>query len=334
MLITSKEVKLECLHCYGPSRLRGHDNIAALAAILPEKEKLPVGPNPIFFKEQKFREFGGRSKSEPLLAGEEFYTEAACTFNEKVFFDFLTDTAFADKFDKIKINALIKKIGQEVKNFQDGEKSIWQIRCADDVLIESEFLIWGNGQKEFFNLAEEKIIDVKLRQFASSGDNLYSLFVTYYFDHPVTDSVATMFIPLSLTHEQGHFIGEFRENSGLLGKYRGDFLHFISEEESSEEEIARRVRVLRKGLEKIFGNSFKAKNDTIYLSTISPCATLDDTILNNGYGADEKLYFIGENAPLIGIFYNKYAEVFNGKKISHIARGILGLEQLKQGIII
>ncbi len=226
---------------------------------------------------------------------------------------------------------MIKKI--EYKREVESEiESHWQIHCGDDTLFEAEFLIWGDEYKKYQELVDKNIIDKNILQFIGTTANVYSLYITYYFDKAVTSMMETMFIPLSHTHDQGHFIGEFKNSFNEKGKYRADFLHFISGDDSSEEEIAKRVRGLRKNLEKIFGNSFKPLVENIQLSSISPSIVIDDNIFNSSKASLNKFYFLGENAPISQNFQDRYSNFLLGKKISHITRGLIGLEQIKQGI--
>ena len=78
---------------------------------------------------------------------------------------------------------------------------------------------------------------------------------------------------------------------------RAEFLHFIDKEQMSEDEVAKRLRHLKKNFEKIFSNFDEQKTrDFVSLSENGGCRKIDNeqkTFAENDF---KNLFFIGENA--------------------------------------
>ena len=124
----------------------------------------------------------------------------------------------------------------------------------------------------------------------------------------------TFFIPLSLTHEWGHFLGNFFEMNG------GHFLelqHYFDPEELSEEEVSRRIKILKRSLEKVFPSFSKALENE-YLSIDENATQVVDNPLLKDKSKIEGLTFVGENAPLPNLDESKETQ-----GLSHFVRGLI-----------
>ena len=97
-----------------------------------------------------------------------------------------------------------------------------------------------------------------------------------------------MFIPLSYTHEHGHYVGEFKTQNG---HQVADFLHYIDENHASEEDISRIIRGLKKGFEKIFENFSKINfREYIALEDEIACLKIDDNSYNDSLESDKETF--------------------------------------------
>ena len=97
-LVALKKIDKENIVERSFQRVRGQKNIDCCKKNFPhvsiENEEL----KPKFYKENKFRFFGGRSKSEKLLRNEEFYTQESVDFHLHEAFPFLNDSSFWEKY--------------------------------------------------------------------------------------------------------------------------------------------------------------------------------------------------------------------------------------------
>ena len=117
------------------------------------------------------------------------------------------------------------------------------------------------------------------------------------FEKPITDKRETIFIPLSYTHEWGHFVGEF--SSDKSGKQKAEFVTFMDMDHTNEDEISKKIRLLKKNLEKIFGDSAGLISDEfIKVTTQSPCLNFDDNLFVKVSNEVGQLRIASYNGPL------------------------------------
>ena len=114
-------------------------------------------------------------------------------------------------------------------------------------------------------------------------------------EEAIADSKNTYFFPLSFTHDWGHFIGEFENlEKGQLAR----FVTFINKEETTEEDISKKLRLLKKNFEKSFEKFDERKcREYVILRENTYCPKIDDNYLAEEKDELEKLTFIGFNAP-------------------------------------
>ena len=118
-------------------------------------------------------------------------------------------------------------------------------------------------------------------------------------------------MPLSYTHDWGHFVGEFKDieidNPEIKDEFspkkikfqRANFVTFMDIGHTSEDDISKKIRLLKKILEKIFGeNATYFRSEFIKLSPDSGCLNIDDSAGNNALKEYSQLQFFGFNAPL------------------------------------
>ncbi len=273
-LLSENIISEENLLFRGPSRLRGEETRRALEEIFPDIVQNEQSSEPKFFKDKQFRKFGGRSKPETLLPGEEFFTQNYIDIDFKKIFSYLNDESFIETVNLARLDYKIKNIEKI-----DGEYN-WLLECENGQMINGEHLIWGDSPSIFLDLVEEKkSLGKELIQFCKDTTTPYSLFVKFVFDSPITDLTETIFLPLSLTHEWGHFIGEFK-NSDETKKQSVEFISFVDQDNSTEDDISKKIHLLKKNLEKVFPkfSDVKAK-EFITLSTKTSCSKIDKKAL-------------------------------------------------------
>ena len=120
-LLVEKKFSTKDILPKGASTLRGEANIQAIKELYPQAIKHEYDRVARFIKEGKFKKFGGRSKPETLLWGENFYIDPKVDLNLEELFPFITEE---DLYDKLP--ALEEKI-----------KAIHKIKSSD--LVENSF---------------------------------------------------------------------------------------------------------------------------------------------------------------------------------------------------
>lgn len=309
-ILSGNEITSNELRFYGPSLLRGAENIDQFKNLWPDLNSVISDSKSFFYKENRFREFGGRSKSEKLLDGEQFYTQSGMTFPEDEFFSFLNEKNYIDLLNQ-------EQLYLEVESIKKAE--LIELKCTNGDIICCEKLFWGNDPKHFLELYERKndLLCSSIVKCCDSSNSTCSLFVKFVFDRKIFDTGKTIFLPLSATHDMGHFIGDFKsfENEE---KQEIEFVHLIDKNDSSEDEIAKKMKILRRNIEKIFPESNDAKiEEYITLCEKNINQKINDEQYQTIWNDEEQIFFVGMNAPLRTV----------SPEISHLVRGLLSVEQ-------
>jgi len=303
----------------GPSTVRGEANQKIIQEFYPQAVGY-VGSTPaMFYKDMGWRNFGGRSKPEALKFNEEFFTGPR--------FDVLVQEIFPELKNP---DDFLAKINQEA--YQVRLKSIqksgsgFSIECLNGTEFKCEKLYFGQSPYQYLEFYKNKneLSDVFI-EFCESTQTSSALFVKFVFDQPISDLKETLFIPLSYTHEWGHFVGEFSEQNGVQSI---EFIHFIDEDQSSEEDISRVIRLLKKNLEKMFENFSKINaREFIVLEQEIGCLKIDNDLFmktfESGKNESENLFFLGINAPIVETQCEEPSFEYSKSAISVLARALL-----------
>ena len=326
LIITSKKVQVEDLDFHGPGELRSVESFDLLNTIYSEIEMEPIKHESVYFKEQKLKSFTGRAKAEKLLWEEEYYTKTGIKFDTDLISNRLSNIELLNRFsDKVIHSYGIDSISKEVSSDLINPVN-WSIKTNDNILIETQYIIWCKNPSDFLDFLQDKEKTPGVVK-ALNMDLPYSLFINYYFKKSIIKLKDTLFIPLSYTHDHGHFIGEFFEKDD---KTVGKFIHYIDSENSTEEEIAKRIKYLKKTLEKIFPNYENPVSEYIYLRPYSFTSNLDDKDFHLVEDNFRNMFFVGGNAFIKKEFYTSNDYMNSGNKLSHITRGLISIKQVEE----
>jgi hypothetical protein len=196
----------------------------------------------VFFKDLQWKEFGGRSKSEELLEGESYFTRKMVSQDHESLFE----------CDERPMLSSIQSI-----KFKEGE---WFIELSSGDSWRARELVWGESPERFLQLFQDKTL---LTEQELTGLNqlkgVQALIVEYMwpknlFTQHLQDQTIefgkTYFIPLSYSHPHGHFICEWNEADSEKIKLKVCYL--MNGEDENEEEVSKKIKGLKKVLEKTF----------------------------------------------------------------------------------
>jgi hypothetical protein len=328
LFLSSQDLTLEDLKTIGPSLLRGDNNIKIFKEFFPEIELEEMVGSPSFFKDGKFCRFGGRSKSEKLLEGEDFYTQRPYKLeNEKVFSElFKNDLAQTLLTHSKKV--MLKSI-QKVSSEDLIERANFELNLANGEVIATENLTFCESPYYFYELfTDKKIFDEASLKFVDSTNSKAALYIRLTYPKPLTDKTSTRFIPQSYTHDWGHFIGEFKKVNNSEAQI-AEFFTFVVREETSEEDISKKIRLLKKGIEKIYPESEKMKPlEFIKLSEKSWSHKIDDKGFEGFTNKLSNIKFVGENAGLAVNTHGVLNFEDSSIVISPLIRGLTSLRNL------
>jgi hypothetical protein len=327
-LLSEDTINASDIYLKGPSTLRGDANKEVVKNLFPSIESIAVESNSIFYKDLAWKSFGGRSKPETLKFDEEFYVNSRMNISEMDIFDWITtEENFYEELNQNAYKVKVKNI-----NYNDEK---FTVECINGTEFKTNKLYCGKSPSYFLkHYSELSHLSNNFVQFCESTTSVSALFVKYVFDKPLSDLKETMFIPLSYTHEHGHYVGEFKTANGLQS---AEFLHYVDENHASEEDISRIIRGLKKGFEKIFENFGKINfREFIALEDEIACLKIDDNSFNESLTSDKNmlnhLTFIGENAPLHLTWHDTYTFEYSDKSVSHMARALFVHKEILKNI--
>ncbi|MBY0412823.1 MAG: hypothetical protein K2Q18_01595 [Bdellovibrionales bacterium] len=303
----------------GPSSVRGENNQRVFKALYPDVVVTKCNENSLFYKDMTWKSFGGRSKSEALKYDEGYFTGDR---TDPDFEAVLKNVSHSDEFiasmNAVAYQVKIKSIGRAETGFI--------VECINGTEFHCEYLYFGLSPyyyQEFYK--EKNQLSPAFIEFCESTKTSSALFVKYVFEAPLSDMKETLFIPLSYTHEWGHFVGEFREKEG---KQEIEFMHFLEDQLMSEEDISRIIRLLKKNMEKIFDKFNKIKfYEYISLEQEIGCLKIDDhkfeQSLNQNPEETKALFFIGINAPVVKQQCVELNFEYSQENLSGVVRALL-----------
>lgn len=269
ILICSKEVSERDLFPSYPSFLRGKEDIEFVKSLFPELsnvEGLESKP-PMFFKDGDWKEFGGRAKPEKLLEMEDFFLGETLFFDLSSLFPTLQDPLVINEVNEFRETKEIQSI--EITKPSDlVEKDYFHIHLSDGAALKCENLIWGRAPKSFIeHLSNKNVLSDQFIEYLEGLSSQTILNIEYYFDDlklskEDVESQRTLFVPQSYTHDWGHFICEYKtKNEQTILSV----LCFIHDDSLSEEEIGKKIRLLKRNVEKVFSNFFSSSEHTEYI---------------------------------------------------------------------
>jgi hypothetical protein len=251
-LISSRLINKQMLvenYQFGVTQIRSEDAVTEIykthfnAKILPQKNE------PQFYKDGKFHAFSGRAKSMELLEGEKFFLskgyhlDISSLFSEEDWNNL--DTIISAHIDIRIVESIEKSQVQDLV-----EKEEWLLTFKDFKKIVCENLHLSLSPKKFLgHLKNKDSLTPDVIDFCTSIKIQSALSITWLMKKDFGQDERTLFIPQSMTHEWGHFIVEFEQTS------QGHLCHglfLIHEEEPQSEDLATKIKLMKRVLERVF----------------------------------------------------------------------------------
>lgn len=323
-LICDFELKKETLIPRGPTTLRGSQNTELFKKLYPGIELEEQKAEPVFFKEKEWRSFSGRMKSEKLLYQEEFFSQKGFSFDLRKLFPFIDQQDLFEQLNEQRLKASIKGIVRHQPPFDLVQPARFSVQLSDGKNINCENIFWGLGPVNYIHqFTDPSQLSDGFIQYAETIQTPAMLVVAFKLNDVVSEMDSTMFIPLSYTHEWGHFIGEFikRDNENWA-----EFICFVDPEHSSEQDLVKKIHLLKRNLDKIFENfSEKYTQEQVLFIANSPCLKIDDFEYESFVSKEEGLFFVSYNAPFgdfdFGLDNFEYSDI----PFSFFSRGVSSL---------
>lgn len=263
----------------------------------------------LFYKDTKFQKFGGRAKPHDLAEGEDFFIKPYQPIQMPVIEE---DETLAQN----QVHKIIQKI-KLVEPTDLVEPTHFELYTGENEIFKCEKLYFCESPRSFYSLVENKEkLDEKLQKFLVGVENHPGITVHFECEGRFTDHVGSILIPQSLTHDWGNFILDIEEFDGTHQNFKA--LTFVSDDDLQEEDLAKKIRHLRKVIERVLPDLEQCE----YTTTIKYDHALRMTGINDGLAADLRSYnvrFVGPGAPIM----HPQSELFQ-----YFARGSMSLSQL------
>ena len=300
----------------GPGPLRKEANISYLKKHNHNLFQNNDLINSVFFKEKKFHSFFGKSLSEKLLPAEDFYIHPRIDINMENFLSFENKKEFLSLVNSRQIKHIPVSIYRYISENSEEEVNFKIVHS--DGTITCNHLIWGYSPSAFLRICSDKRIFGEKIEYNTSDREIHALYVRFKLKEQISNQKETLFIPLSYTHPWGHFIGEFQTQNG---KQEVEFVTFLDKDQANEDEVIKKIKILKRNLKKIYPNFKKfIQKESIGLDEIS-LDFLDE--LYPRISSLDYIDFIGQTAPMNQIHQN----------LSHFARGLESLRLLEERIV-
>ncbi len=277
-----------------------NENIAKkLMEMKPQLEILPDTHRVKFYKDSKFHEFGARAKPFEIKEGEEFFQDTF--FNIKLE-GLFTDEQWNNLDETLKDGQLNKYLDRiELTEPKDLlEKTNYILHTGEYESIECENLYWCDSPKDFYKKVENKDkINDALGELCHSVEHRSAMAVHFEVESKVFDHKGTVFLPQSVTHEWGHFICDFEDFDPATNKQNFTCLMFVNEDEVNEEDLAKKIRLMKRVIERTMPEFAKVKhNEHIHYNREMFIDNIKDELINDIEFDHSHLKFVGIGAPI------------------------------------
>jgi hypothetical protein len=297
------------------SSFRSPEVAEAFIAINPRLEIFKTTDEVLFYKDTKFHKFGGRAKPHQLKNNENFFKAPNYNISLEAFFE-------GDEFDNMdetlrehQLNKIIANI--EVTDPSDlVDQQNFKVETGESESYSCEKIYWCESPKKLLNLIQNKShLNDSVYAFAAGINAEQAIAVHFKCSKQVFDKSCTILIPQSMTHEWGSFILEFEAYNPETQTQNFKALMFVSEDDLQEEDLAKKIKLMKRVIERVFPDFSKAEidqkirfSDEYYLSGI-----------NDGLYAELKeanVQFLGQSSPL---------NLENSESFQYVARAMYAM---------
>jgi len=323
-ILVPTHFSLNDLEFKGPTLFRGEENIKALKYCFPHIS-FPEALNPLFYKDQKLKSVGGRAQLQGLQPAEDFFTQPGLPISRTEILQ-IDGRKLWEENKSLELCYQLSSLSRE----KIDQNNRWILSCQDGSQFTCDQLYLTDAPHTIVPLLKkEGNFSNEMLEFCLSSKGPLSLEVEFKSNKIITDHLETLLIPQSQTYDWGHFLGEFSAADKQSNMQSFKFFSFLAEENSDNEEIIKKVKLIKRSLERIFPPMSKAKiSEAIFLKKESPHAINGpDFLFESISNSFNDLHFVSWWAPL----KKDFLQVKNLQFPSEITldtRALLSLQQI------
>lgn len=279
--------------------VRNEEVASALRDASARLEVIPGPSNVVFYKDGKFHEIDGRAKPHEFMEDEEFFKDSYFEMKKENLFSTEEWNELDEVLQKAQINKFISSIKKsEPKDLV--EKTNFVLSTGEYENLECENLYWCESPKSFYKLLSNKEdVSDAVTSYCASVEERVGLTVNFEAQGKIYDEAGTVLLPQSATHEWGYFILDFEPHDPAQNKQVFKSMMFINLDEVNEEELAKKIRLMKRVIGRVFPDFDKVKfTEHYHYNEQSLIKNFQDEEFykeNNELGC---LKFVGIGAPL------------------------------------
>lgn len=288
-----------------------------LTGLNPRLEVFKAENEVRFYKDTKFQKFGGRAKPHEIKKAEKFFTKPYYQFQAEALFGGVDPENFDQLLKENQLNRIIEKI--EVIEPNDlVEKVNFSLSSGENEIFDCENLYFCESPKTFYKMISNKNkLDDVIGEYTASLINHGAITVHFDCDRLIYDFTGTMLIPQSMTHEWGSFVIDFEAFNPETSKQAFKVLSFLSEDDLQEDDLVKKIKLLKRVVERVFPEFAQAKyNQSIRYSSEYAIEGVKDEYFAKL--KDLPVKFIGIGAPI---------QSEHGKEFQYLPRTLKSIHQ-------
>lgn len=279
--------------------VRNENAAAALRDVNARLEIVPGASKVQFYKDGKFHEIDGRARPQKFLEDEEYFKDSCFLMNKENLFS----TEDWNDLDEILRRGQINKyIGAVTRTEPKDlvEKTNFVLSTGEHENLECEKLYWCDSPKTFYKLLENKEeVSDAVTAFCAGVEERVGVTVHFDVQGKIRDEAGTVLLPQSATHEWGYFVLDFDAYDPEKNRQTFASMMFVDLDEVNEEELAKKIRLMKRVIGRVFPEFEKTKYSEHYHYNEQALIKnfLDDSFFQNNAEQDI-LKFVGIGAPV------------------------------------
>ncbi|MEX0798171.1 MAG: hypothetical protein WEB87_03110 [Bacteriovoracaceae bacterium] len=301
--------------------IRDEDRAKNLNDLNPRLEIFPSQSKVRFYKDAKFHEMDGRAKPHEFMEDEEFFKDSYFHMKKEHLFT----TEQWNELDETLRTAQINKYISGIKKTEPKdlvEKTNFILETGERENLECEKLYWCDSPKAFYKLAQNKNdLSDAVAGYCAALEERVGLTVHFEAAQQIYEEQGTVLLPQSATHEWGYFIIDFDKYDPENQKQIFKSMMFIDLDDVNEEELAKKIKLMKRVVGRVFPDFEKAKyTEHLHYNETTLIKNCKDALYFENNGQEEALSFVGIGAPI---------KAQDSEKFLYDARGIMSLYQLE-----